>query len=267
MVEALFSVRFVRNKTKIYPAPRRGAEQKHNNQTCYISGPRVSGDGGRKRDKNKFMKLQKLDYLNYLIILLTIGFSIYFYPLLPERVVTHWNFTGQADGWSGKGFQTLFLPILMIAMYALFQFLPKLDPKRLNYADFVPAYKVFQFIFLLFFFALFLVTSWSNLGVSIPIAQVVSSLIGLMFIIFGILMPKLKSNWFIGIRTPWTLSSDVVWTKTHNFAKYIFVLAGVIFCLASYLTEALFLPLFIVFIILMLTPIIYSYIVFRKLPK
>lgn len=213
------------------------------------------------------MKLQKLDYLNYLIILLTIGFAIYFYPLLPERVVTHWNFAGVADGWSSKNFQTLFLPLLMIGIYLLFQYLPKLDPKKLNYADFASAYKVFQLVFLIFFFILFLVTSLSNLGFAIPISQVVSSLIGLMFIVFGILMPRLKTNWFLGIRTPWTLSSDIVWAKTHNFAKYIFVLAGVIFCLISYITEALILPVTIVLVILILTPIIYSYLVFRKLPK
>lgn len=213
------------------------------------------------------MKLQKLDYLNYLIILLTIGFSIYFYPLLPEKVVTHWNFAGVADGWSSKNFQTLFLPLLMIGIYLLFQYLPKLDPKKLNYADFASAYKVFQLVFLIFFFILFLVTSLSNLGFAIPISQVVSSLIGLMFIVFGILMPRLKTNWFLGIRTPWTLSSDIVWAKTHNFAKYIFVLAGVIFCLISYITEALILPVTIVLVILILTPIIYSYLVFRKLPK
>lgn len=258
MVEALFFVQFASNKF-IYIPPR----GRKNVIINLLYFRRQAEESKRK----KYMKLEKLDYLNYLIILLTIGFSIYFYPLLPERVVTHWNFAGVADGWSSKEFQTLFLPLLMISIYALFQFLPKLDPKKLNYADFAPAYKIFQFIFLLFFFALFLVTSWSNLGLAIPIAQVVSSLIGLMFIVFGILMPKLKSNWFIGIRTPWTLSSDVVWSKTHNFAKYIFVLAGVIFCLISYTVEALILPVILVLVILLLTPIIYSYLVFRKLPK
>lgn len=210
------------------------------------------------------MKLHKLDYLNLLLILLTIGMAIYFYPLLPAKVATHWNFAGEIDGWGSKNFQVFFFPSLIIGIYLLFQILPKLDPKKTNYAEFAAAYKVFQLVLIIFFNIIFLITNLANTGVEIAVGAVVSSAIGLMFIIFGTLMPKLKNNWFIGIRTPWTLSSDFVWQKTHQLGKYMFIVAGVLFLFISYLPLPLVLPVFILLIILLLVPVLYSYFLFKK---
>lgn len=213
------------------------------------------------------MKLHKLDYLNLLLILLTIGMAIYFYPLLPAKVATHWNFAGEVDGWGSKNFQVFFLPLLIIGVYLLFQFLPKLDPKKTNYEQFATAYKIFQLVLIAFFVIIFLVTNLANTGVEIAVGAVVSSAIGLMFIIFGILMPKLKNNWFVGIRTPWTLSSDFVWQKTHQLGKYMFIVAGALFLFISYLPLPLVLPVFILLIILLLVPVVYSYFLFKKEQK
>ncbi|MCB9802728.1 SdpI family protein [Candidatus Nomurabacteria bacterium] len=210
------------------------------------------------------MKLKTLDYLNPILVMVVIVLAIYFYPLLPAKVASHWNFAGEVDGWSSKNFQVIFLPLLTLAVYLLFQFLPRLDPKKMNYAQFGSAYKIMQFVFLLFFAILFVVTSLANLGWNLPIGTVVSSLIGVMFIIFGFLMPKFKSNWFIGIRTPWTLSSDSVWQKTHELAKYMFIIAGAMFIFISYLPEGLMSPAFVLLIVLLLIPVIYSYFLFKK---
>lgn len=214
--------------------------------------------------KFKNMKLKTLDYLNLALILIVVILAIYFYPLLPEQVASHWNFSGEVDGYSSKNFQVIFLPLLMLAIFLLFQFLPKLDPKKVNYEKFGLAYKVFQFVLLLFFAILFLVTSLVNLGWALPVGMIVTSIIGLMFIVFGFLMPKFKSNWFIGIRTPWTLSSESVWQKTHELAKYMFILAGVMFIFISYLPESMAISAFVALIILLLIPVIYSYFLFKK---
>lgn len=213
------------------------------------------------------MKLHKLDYVNLLLILLTIAMAIYFYPLLPAKVATHWNFAGEVDGWGSKNFQVFFLPLLIIGIYLLFQILPKLDPKKINYEQFATAYKVFQLVLMVFLVFMFLVTNLANTGVAIAVGPVVSSAIGLMFIVFGMLMPKLKNNWFVGIRTPWTLSSDHVWQKTHQLGKYMFIVAGILFFFISYLPLSWAWPGFILLIVVLLVPVIYSYFLFKKEQK
>jgi uncharacterized membrane protein len=205
--------------------------------------------------------------LTLLIIGLVIIAAAYFYQVLPDQVVTHWNAAGEPDGWGGKNFATFFVPALLIGMYLLFQWLPKLDPKKANYLKFASTYKVFQFIIILFLAFIYFISSVYNLGVNIPIGLAVSGGIGLMMIVFGFNMNKIKSNWFIGIRTPWTLSSEVVWKKTHEFAGKVFIVGGLFFILASFLGEKFFVPVLIIIILLLLSPMLYSYLIFRDQKK
>ena len=169
------------------------------------------------------MKAKHWNYLSWLVILITIFASAYFYDKLPDQVVTHWNAAGEPDGWGSKNFVTFFIPGLLIGMYLLFQWLPKLDPKKANYAKFFNIYKIFQFVIIAFLSFMYFITTLYNIGWKIDIGATISIVVGLMMVIFGSNMKKIKTNWFIGIRTPWTLSSEVVWKKTHEFAAKILV--------------------------------------------
>lgn len=205
-----------------------------------------------------------LDLISGLIILATIGSVFYFYPLLPERVITHWNFAGQADGYSSKNFQVIFFPALIIFMYLLFWALPKIDPKNKNYANFLLPYKVMQTVFITFMATLFFVTSLVNIGYNISISVFTSLGIGIMFIILGWYMPHLKPNWFVGIRTPWTLSNDEVWARTHRVGGKVFIFAGVLFVVMPYLGEQLFVYSLILFFLMIISTVFYSYWLHRK---
>ncbi|MBT4349563.1 SdpI family protein [bacterium] len=213
------------------------------------------------------MKAKHWNYLSWLVILITIFASAYFYDKLPDQVVTHWNAAGEPDGWGSKNFVTFFIPGLLIGMYLLFQWLPKLDPKKANYAKFFNIYKIFQFVIIAFLSFMYFITTLYNIGWKIDIGATISIVVGLMMVIFGSNMKKIKTNWFIGIRTPWTLSSEVVWKKTHEFAAKIFVFGGLLFIIISFLPAEWFMWLLILIILVLLSPAVYSYFIFRDIKE
>lgn len=187
------------------------------------------------------------------------------YGSLPERVITHWNFYGQADGWSSRDFHVFFFPILLAGMYALFLFLPAIDPRKERYQEFAGTYNVIRGMIMSVLFLVYLVATLVNLGYDIDVSRTVPLLIGALMIVMGNYMGKLKSNWFVGIRTPWTLSSEKVWQKTHRLGGVLFVLFGLIMMAMPHLTRKYGMILFVIAIsVTVLVPIVASYIFYKK---
>ena len=212
-------------------------------------------------------KLKKLDLISLSLVALTIVFSIIILKYLPDKMITHWDFEGNANGWSDKYFFTSLMSVMILFMYLLFNFLPKIDPKKNNYIKFNDFYKSFQLIIILFLFLIYILTILINLGVDISVSKVVSLMVGLLFIYLGIYMKKIKSNWFVGIRTPWTLSNDIVWEKTHKFGGKIFVIIGGLFLISSYLPFFIFKYIIYFIVLSILSIIIYSYYTYKQITK
>ncbi len=200
-----------------------------------------------------------------LLILVSFAFGVYFYQHFPDRVASHWNFKGEVDGYTGKFFGSLFIPLLLLGMYVLFLVLPKIDPKKERYAEFMGVYNLVKTLILGVMFVIFLATGYYNLGFKISIGSLVPMLIGAMFIVMGNYMGKIKNNWFLGIKTPWTLSSENVWNKTHRLGGWLFMLFGLGLVLVPFL-PASYSPviLFGGVIILVLGTFVYSYWLYRK---
>ncbi len=171
------------------------------------------------------------------LIALTIPLSIYFYVHFPARVATHWSFSGQVDGWSSRGVGAFVIPAVIAGMYLLFLVLPLLDPKRERYAEFQKIYNVFKGAIIGMMFVLYALTGLYNLGFPVKIGEVVPLLVGGLFILIGNYMGKIKNNWFMGIRTPWTLSSENVWNKTHRVGGYLFMLLGLLIAISPLFPE------------------------------
>lgn len=186
-----------------------------------------------------------------LLVLLSCLASVYFYNNFPEQVATHWNFQGEVDGWSGRGFAAFFFPALIFGVYLMFLLIPKMDPRQEKYAQFARVYNIFKNILVTFLVAVYFLTSFSNLGYNLPVATYIPLGIGVLFVVMGNYFGKIKSNWFMGIRTPWTLSSETVWNKTHRFGGKVFILSGVIIAVMSWLPAAWRGPLFLAVVILM----------------
>ncbi len=161
------------------------------------------------------------------VTLATVALSFYFYAHFPEQVVGHWNFAGQPDDWTSRAGGAFGMVGVLIGMYVMFLVLPMLDPKKERYADFEKVYHLFKNILITFFAIIYVLSGLYNLGYPVSIQFWVPWLIGLLMIFMGNYLGKLKRNWFVGIKTPWTLSSENVWNKTHRVGGWMFILFGV----------------------------------------
>jgi len=199
------------------------------------------------------------------ILLVVVVLSLWSYPQLPAKVISHWDFYGQANGWSSREFHAIFFPALLVAMYGLFSFMPNLDPRREQYAQFSGVYLIMRNSILLVLAAVFVAATYANLGYNINIGVTVAGIIGLLMIILGNYFGKIKRNYFVGIRTPWALSSDNVWNKTHRLGGRLFMAWGVCLIAAPWFAPVVaFSLLFGGLIIVIAWVSIYSYVMFKK---
>lgn len=180
----------------------------------------------------------------FFLLFLMLLVSIAVYSRMPVRIATHWGMSGQADGYSTKAFGLFFLPIFSFFLYGLLAWIPSLDPKKKNIELFQSSYEGFMILFFAFFFYLHLLTILWNLGIKISFNQAFAPAIAVLFYGMGVLIGKAKMNYFIGIRTPWTLSNEEVWDETHKKGGIAFKICGVL-CLLG-----LFFPSWFIWILL-----------------
>lgn len=210
----------------------------------------------------------KNEWLSWLIILASLALSFWAYPQLPEQVISHWNFQGQADAWSSREFHSLFFPALLIVLYFAFLLMPLLDPKKDRYKEFARPYLIIRQVMLFVFFCVFTVATLANLNYQINVGASISGLIGALMIFLGSYFNKLKRNWFIGIRTPWTLSSENVWDKTHRVGGRLFIILGVGIIIIPWIEPSLAIGFLLASLICIIIGInIYSYLLYRKEDK
>jgi len=162
------------------------------------------------------------------LVVLAFLTAFWVYPSMPEKVASHWNAEGNVDGHMGRDFGVFFMPALSLAMLAFFFILPKIDPLRKNYKAFQKEYETFIVLIIGFFYYVYLLTLAINLGYMLNITQFLAPAFGMLFIYTGTLIEKAKQNWFVGVRTPWTLASESVWDKTHAITGKLFKAAGLV---------------------------------------
>ncbi len=162
------------------------------------------------------------DWPILLILLLPFVLIGYFWDQIPETIAMHWNAAGEVDRWAEKGWNAFFLPIINVATYLLMIFVPYIDPKRKT-DNRQKALRVFRFIFPLFLTAISLVMLYNWLGYDLQISNVILPGISVLFLVLGNYLQTLKPNYFIGIRTPWTLESEENWRKTHRVGGKLWV--------------------------------------------
>src|SRR3989338_1369331 len=201
-----------------------------------------------------------------LLIILVLGAwaaGFYFYSVFPETVPVHWNIAGEVDRYGSRFEGAFILPIVVTAMYLLFLFIPLIDPKKEKYQQFQNVYHIFRYILILIMWVIYLIASFNGLGYNIRVEIWIPLTIGVLFLILGNYMGKIKPNWFMGIRTPWTLSNDEVWSKTHRLGGKMFMLMGLFLILNPLLPfQSLTWALIIPIVTVVLVPVIYSYIIF-----
>ena len=167
------------------------------------------------------------------IIGMAFAVTIAVYPRLPERIPTHFNARGDADGFGSRAFGAFITPFVMLFMFGIMSVLPRIDPRRTNYAKLGPIYHLVVNLVLTFTLGVQFVILAVALGAEIPVERVIPFGVGALFAILGNVLPRTRPNWVLGIRTPWTVSSDRVWERTHRVGGHLLLAAGIIVMLAA----------------------------------
>lgn len=172
------------------------------------------------------MKNKKAIALMWLFSLLPFALIALAWPYLPEKVPTHWGIDGGADRYGSPATLWLLCAINLPLCLGM-QFLPKLDPKKANYEKFQPYYDFFAPLVPLIILVCTAVTLSESLWPGrVNVARAIGLMIGVLFLITGNIMGKVKTNWFMGVRTPWALSDPDVWNKTQRLGGWTFFLSG-----------------------------------------
>lgn len=174
------------------------------------------------------MGRQLLRWLPAIVIAATVLYTISVYPTLPARIPTHWGINGQPNGWSSREFGAWLLPGIMVFLWIVFRVVPKIDPKQSNYEKFGIVYDLAVTAILLFQAVVQYMILSVGQGRAVDINTVIYVGLGALFVILGAAMPYTKPTWFFGIRTPWTLSDDTVWARTHKAGGLLLAASGVL---------------------------------------
>lgn len=206
----------------------------------------------------------KHNIINYTLLSISILTSLFIYKYLPDSVASHWNYLGQVDAYSPKQTQAILFPALLALMLLLLILMPRLDPLKKNIEKFNNEFQSFISSLMLFFVLIQYQTILWSFGYEISPNIFFPIIFGLLFFQIGGLLEKAKRNWTIGIRTPWTLSSDSVWEKTHKVGGKLAKYSLPIFFLSILFPSYSFIAVIGYVLGMTLFLFIYSYVLFHK---
>jgi uncharacterized membrane protein len=185
---------------------------------------------------------------------------------LPDPMASHWNVNDQVDGYISKFWGVFLMPLVTVGMLLLFLLIPNIDPLKANIAQFRETFNLFITLIVAFMIYIYILSLRWNVGYTdLGMSQAMLPAMGVLFIFIGYLLRKAKRNFFIGIRTPWTLSSDRVWDETHRLGAVLFMISGVLAIIGSLFGgELAFWFLFVPIIGSTLITLVYSYVLYQR---
>lgn len=198
------------------------------------------------------------------IWILTLLGTLIAYPSLPTVMATHFAANGQVNGALSSWIGAFILPVIMLLVLLLFMAIPTIDPLKVNIQYFRRQYNAFVVLLALFFAVIQATLIARNLGAMLDPLYVILPAVGILIFYAGMIMPQTKRNWFIGIRTPWTISSDHVWQKTHELGGTLFKVLGVIIVLSVFAPSYALWIVLIPLVIIVIGLVLYSYAVYEQ---
>jgi len=210
------------------------------------------------------MSARKSEIVIVGIALLSFVIGVYYYPQMPEQMASHWNAKGQVDDYLSKFWGLFLIPITLVGLALLFMAVPRMDPLRENIEKFRRYYDGFVILFMLFMIVVYLLTILWNTGIKISLNVFLPIAAGIMFVGVGILVENTRQNWFVGIRTPWTMSSESVWDKTHRMAGKLFKIAGAIAIVGTLFQSYAVYFVLVPAILVAVYTVAYSYVEYKK---
>ncbi len=199
-------------------------------------------------------------------VLAPLGVAAWMWNDLPAMMPTHWNFEGKPDDFMPKFPGAVLLPLVNAGVAVLLKYIVRLDPKRDNYEQFSRAYSAIRIALAVFFSVISIYTLRLAVGTDMQMGSFMIACMCLLFLVLGNYLRNIKHNYFVGVRTPWTLADEDVWRMTHRFTSMVWTIGSLMmFVVILLLPAAMALGIFIGFAaVLGIIPVVYSYIVFRQ---
>ncbi|NND72086.1 MAG: DUF1648 domain-containing protein [Rhodothermales bacterium] len=209
----------------------------------------------------------KTEWLSWVLIVIPLAILPFVWGSIPDQIPSHWNIRGEVDGYGSKLTTLLLFPALSLFGYLIIMVAPIIDPKRRVQSK-QKALRAYRIVFPLIMNGLFIAVLLQALGYTFDVGKAILLVLILLFIGIGNYLSTIEPNYFIGIRTPWTLENPEVWRQTHRIAAKIWVASGLaLLVLWPFVNSGLFTYLFIVAVAFMvLTPVVISYKLFNDLP-
>jgi uncharacterized membrane protein len=206
-----------------------------------------------------------------LVVVGMLAVSAWAWPQIPDgaQVPIHWGIDGRANGWAPKWQGLLLLPAMTGGIALVLAFAPRVDPRSGNIQRSATAYWAIAVAALVLMAVIHVAAVLAATGRSVNIGLIVSLAVGGLFVVVGNFLGKTRSSWIFGIRTPWTLSSELAWTRTHRLGGYLFMLLGVAVIVAALLAPGGVPAFLLLGGVVVLVPLLfaYSYLVWRDDPE
>lgn len=211
-------------------------------------------------------EINKTRIILFIVAVISFIIHLFIYPKLPAQIPIQWSSTGEVNTYGAKYMDLVIagIPVLIVPLMVI---MPKIDPRKANYAKHGQAYTIAMTGITLLLIGCSWLSALSALGYDVHIETVLSAAMGILFIAIGNSMPQIRSNYFFGIRTPWTLENPDVWRKTHRFGGILFCIMGVLFIIDAFFKSEIFSTVLVVILAVgsVALTYLYSYILYRKL--
>lgn len=209
------------------------------------------------------MKFTRSLLVSVAFVLIAMGVAIWLYPRLPAQVPTHWDLAGNVNGYTPRFWAAAMPALSVLALALLTWLLPVISPRKFRIESFTKVFVGLMLVVQAFVLVIGLCVLLGGAGFALPTQKVAMLATGALLMVLGNYMGKLRRNFFIGIRTPWTIASEATWERTHRFGGRLFMLAGVLVLVTSALDAPLWVPIACI-AAAALIPVIYSYVIYRR---
>jgi uncharacterized membrane protein len=199
-------------------------------------------------------------------IVLLGAYVAWLYPDLPDPMPTHWNAAGQVDDYTAKAIGAPLIAAIPIISFIIFKLIPVISPRGFRTESFRDTLNILMTATVVFGCVIGVGVMRAAQDASVDISSFVFVAVGLLLMVMGNFLGKVRKNFFLGIRTPWTLASDEVWAKTHRLGGWCFVVAGIFMAIMGVITPPSGMPWVIgIIVAIALIPVVYSYIAYRRI--
>ena len=206
-------------------------------------------------------------WLPVILIVAAVVATVMVYARLPEQMPTHWGVSGEADGWSSRLWGAWMIPLMMPVIWLIMRAIPHIDPRKANYEKFAGTYDALVSLILAFMLVMHIAVLMAGLGRPGLMERFAMPAVGLFIAAMGFLLPRARPNWFVGIRTPWTLTSDLSWERTHRIGGILFIALGILMAGASLVAPVQAIAVLVVAAIAIVVFLfVYSYRVWKEDP-